>query len=717
LERLIYTAYTPFMKKFLALILSVTSITVAESQVVQWASKVIDFSTELTPVQYSAQQILGKPNVLPSAGQNPNAWTPDRPKRKESIKVGFETPMQIQQVAIAESNNPSGLYRVIAYEENGQEHIIQTLVPQTIPVKGRMKNIFIEKTPYKVASIKLEFDGAALTDYFSIDAIAITDSNLPIAAIINIPELLAKGLISERLDNNVNSEYNDLNGILSPDGKTLYFSRRNHPGNIGGINDKEDIWYSTLDANGKWSLAENMGPKFNNEYPNFINAISSVTPDGKSAIMVLGNQYLKDGKKMLAGMSISNNVNGEWTAPRAVKIENDYNFNEKSHYFLANTRMALLMSVEREDSYGDRDLYVSFPKNDSVWSEPVNLGRTINTATEDASPFLAADNKTLYFSSKGFSGYGGADIYRSVRLDDTWTNWSEPENLGSEVNSKFDDLFFNIPASSEFAYFSKGVAENNVDIFRLKIPVFMLPDPVVLVKGKLIDAKTGKPLGAKVIYESLHDGKQVGIVQSDPVTGAYEIQLPVGSLYGVRAEAKDHLSTNQNLDLRRIAYGPISQDVKLTPTEAVVVSGKHVDGKPVDGKPVDGKPVDIAPIEVTPIEENARIPLNNIFFAFDTSILSQESFPELNRIVGLMNERPTLQVEIAGHTDNLGPARYNMKLSERRAKAVTNYLVKKGVSQERINTTFFGESKPVDTTNTKAGNAKNRRVEFKIVKM
>jgi outer membrane protein OmpA-like peptidoglycan-associated protein len=433
--------------------------------------------------------------------------------------------------------------------------------------------------------------------------------------------------------------------------------------------------------------------------------------------MVLGNQYLKDGKKMLAGMSISNNVNGEWTAPRAVKIENDYNFNEKSHYFLANTRMALLMSVEREDSYGDRDIYVSFPKNDSVWSEPVNLGRTINTATEDASPFLAADNKTLYFSSKGFSGYGGTDIYRSVRLDDTWTNWSEPENLGSEVNSKFDDLFFNIPASSEFAYFSKGVAENNVDIFRLKIPVFMLPDPVVLVKGKLIDAKTGKPIGAKVIYESLPDGKQVGTVQSDPVTGEYEIQLPVGSMYGVRAEAKDHLSTNQNLDLRRIAYGPISRDVKLTPTDAVVVDGKPVDGKPVVGKPLEGKPGDIAPIEVTPIAENTKILLNNIFFAFATSTLSQKSFPELNRIVGLMSERPTLQVEIAGHTDNLGPDSYNLKLSERRAKAVTNYLVKKGVSHERISTTFFGESKPVDTTNTKAGNAKNRRVEFKIVKM
>jgi outer membrane protein OmpA-like peptidoglycan-associated protein len=149
----------------------------------------------------------------------------------------------------------------------------------------------------------------------------------------------------------------------------------------------------------------------------------------------------------------------------------------------------------------------------------------------------------------------------------------------------------------------------------------------------------------------------------------------------------------------------------------VVVDGKPVDGKPVVGKPLEGKPGDIAPIEVTPIAENTKILLNNIFFAFATSTLSQKSFPELNRIVGLMSERPTLQVEIAGHTDNLGPDSYNLKLSERRAKAVTNYLVKKGVSHERISTTFFGESKPVDTTNTKAGKAKNRRVEFKIVKM
>jgi OmpA-OmpF porin, OOP family len=664
----------------------------AFGQTVQWASKVIEFSTELTPVQYSAVQILGKPNVLPATGQNPNAWTPDKPKRKEFVKVGFATPMQIQQIAIAESNNPSALFKITAYEENGKEHVLQTLNPQAIPLKGRMRNVFVERTAFKVTAVRLDFDGAALADYFSIDAIAITDSKLPIAAIVNIPELMAKGLISDHLDANVNSEYDDLNGILSPDGKTLYFSRRNHPGNMGGVNDKEDIWYSTLDANGKWNLAQNMGPKFNNEHPNFINAITSVTPDGKAAVMVLGNQYINGGKKMLAGMSISNNVNGEWTSPKPVKIANDYNYNEKSHYFLSNTRKSLLMSVERDDSFGDRDIYVSFATNDSVWSEPLNLGKNLNSAAEDASPFLAADDKTLYFSSKGFSGFGGLDIYRSVRLDDTWTSWSEPENLGPEVNSKFDDLFFNIPASSDYAYFSKGVADNNADIFRLKMPVFMLPDPVVLVKGKLIDAKTGKPLGSKVIYEDLATGKEIGVAQSNPETGEYEILLPVGKKYGVRAEAKDHISTNQNLDLTKIAYGPVKQDLKLAPAE-------------------------VSPIEVTPIAENSVIPLNNIFFEFDKSVLTSESFPELNRIVTLMNERPTMTVEIAGHTDQVGPENYNMMLSEKRAKSVTKFLVEKGVSKDRISTTFFGETKPIDLTNTKEGNSKNRRVEFKIIKM
>ena len=676
------------MRRLIAFVIfSVAVHSTTQGQIVQWGSKVIDFSSELTPVQYAATQILGKPNVLPAGGQNPNAWTPDKPKRKEFIKRGYDKPIEIQQIAIAESYNPSGLVNVYLYDQADREYLVHTFNPMSIPLQGRMLNVFVEKTPYKVAAVKLEFDGAALPDYFSIDAVAISDSHYPIIANISIPELLSKGLIVERLDETVNSDFSELNPLLSPDGKTLYFSRRNHPENMGGVTDKEDIWYSELGADGKWSLAKNMGPKFNNENPNFINAVSA-TPDGKSVIILLGNKYQENGK-MVAGVSVSDNLNGNWSNPMPLNIENDYNFNEKANYFMANTRKALLMSVERDDSRGDRDLYVSFQKNDSLWTAPLNLGDIINTAGEESAPFLASDNVTLYFSSNGFSGFGGADVYMTKRLDDTWTNWSEPENMGPDINTKLNDLFFNIPSTSEYAYYSREVAVDNADVYRVKLPVFMSPEPTVVVRGKLIDSKTGKPIAAKIIYEQLPEGKEIGIAQSDPETGEYEIHLPGGYLYGVRAEADGHISSNQNLDLTKVTKdGEIrSQNIRLDP------------------------------LELAKIEPDASISLNNIFFDFDKSTLKAESFPELNRIVKLMSERPTLEVEISGHADATGPEEYNMDLSKRRAQSVVRYLTDKEVATTRIKVSFFGETKPIETNATREGRSKNRRVEFKILKL
>lgn len=684
---MIRTLYLLLMKRYLlTLLVGLFAAHQGHSQVVQWASKVIDFSSELTPVQYSAQQALGKPNVMPAGGQNPNAWTPDKPKRLEFLKLGYATPMQIQQVAIAESHNPSALFKVYLYEENGTEHLVKSFNPQSIPFKGRMLTFFMEKTPYKVAAVKLEFDGEALNDYFSIDAVAISDVHIPIIADISIPELLSQGLVIEQLDKSVNSDYSEMNPLLSPDGKIMYFSRKNHPENMGGVNDKEDIWFSELGPDGKWMLAKNMGPQFNNEGPNFVNAVGT-TPDGQ-AVLILGNKYLPNGK-MLAGVSISNSVNGSWTKPMAINIENDYNFNERANYFLANTRKSLLMSVEREDSRGGRDLYVSFQKKDSAWTEPLNLGSVLNTANDESAPFLASDDKTLYFSSNGFSGFGGADVYVSTRLDDTWTNWSEPQNMGPDINSKLDDLFFNVPSTSEFAYYSRGVTEDNSDIFRVKLPIYKNPEPVVIVRGKLVDGKTGKPIGAKIIYERLSDGKEVGVAYSNSETGEYEIHLPGGQKYGVRAEAPGHISESQNLDL----------------------TGVTKDGA------IETRDMRLAPIEVTTIAPDVSITLNNIFFDFDKSVLKSESFPELNRLVQLMNENPAMTVEIAGHTDSVGPEEYNMRLSESRAKSVSRYLSEKGIVKDRITTVFFGESKPKESNATKEGRQKNRRVEFKIVKL
>jgi OmpA-OmpF porin, OOP family len=675
------------MKKILPCLLFIGMSSIAGAQEVQWADSVLDFSSELTPVQYSAHQALGKPNVLPAGGQNANAWTPNKPNRKEFIKLGYGHPINIRQVAIAESNNPSALYRVLLYDESGNEHELNVLNPSSIPLRGRMLNIFTEQTPYKVAAVKLEFDGAAVPEYFAIDAVAITDSNYPIIADIPRPQLLASGIVIEALDDKVNSDVSELNPLLSPDGKTLYFSRRNHPENVGGVKDVEDIWYSELDSTGHWQLARNMR-QFNNSGPNFINTINSVTPDGKSAIILLGNKYLDNGK-MMAGVSISSNIGGNWSKPVALEIKNDYNFSEKANYFLANNRKTLLMSVEREDSRGGRDLYVTFMQSDSTWSEPINLGDVINSAGEESAPFLAMDDKTLYFSSNGFSGYGGSDIYVTKRLDDTWTNWSDPENLGPDINSTLEDLFFNIPANSEFAYYSRGVSENNTDIYRVKLPILRSPEPWVTVRGKIVDSESGQPIGAKIVYERLPDGQETGIAQTNPQSGEYEIRLPGGNLYGIRAEAPDRISESQNLDLTDITADKV----------------------------IDNKDFMLDPIKVSPIAENVTVVMNNVFFDFDKSIIKPESFPELDRVISLMKTRKDMQIEVAGHTDSMGPEWYNQALSKRRAEAIVAYLSAHGIDLNRLKAVYYGESKPVESNETPEGRSKNRRVEFKILKL
>ncbi len=150
-------------KTLLILCLALAGIQFSHGQTVEWASKVIDFSSQLTPIQYSAQQALGEPNVLPAGGQNPGAWTPDKPKRAEFIKLGYATPIHVQQIAIAESYNPGALYRVYIYDEGGKEYLVNTFNPMSVPLQGRMLNVFLEKTSYKVSAVKLEFDGSAST--------------------------------------------------------------------------------------------------------------------------------------------------------------------------------------------------------------------------------------------------------------------------------------------------------------------------------------------------------------------------------------------------------------------------------------------------------------------------------------------------------------------------------------------------------------------------
>ncbi len=666
------------LRRIVFSVLLVFVFTHIQAQNVQWASKVIEFSSELTSVQYAASQVLGKPNALPAGGENPTAWTPDKANKKEFIKVGFDKPMQIAQIAIGESYNPSTIKEIYAYDSEDNEYKIFSFIPGPKRVKSRMLTVFIDKTDYEVHAIKIVMDGAFVKGYYSIDAIGISEAQGLIEAKINLAKNLQEGVERVRLSDSVNSPYKELRPLMSPDGKTMYFSRRNHPGNVNGEKDDEDIWYSELDTiSGEWKKAINIGKGLNNKGPNFVSAI---TPDGNAVVLMLGNKYRKNGK-MLAGVSVSTRVEENWTAPTSQEIENDYNYSPKANYFMANNRKVMLMSVERDDSYGDRDLYISYLKDDNTWSEPENMGKTINTAAEESSPFLAADDKTLYFSSKGFSGYGGDDLFITRRLDSTWTNWSEPQNLGPDFNTPDDDQFFMITPSGEYAYYSRGDKNVDMDIYRFKMPVVYKPDPVILVKGRVINAKTNEPLDAKIIYEQLNTGVEVGFTNSNPETGEYQILLPAGVNYGFLALKNEFIPLSENIDLTDVKeYKEIERDLYLVP-----------------------------------IEVGVPVRLNNVFFDFDKSTLRKESFPELDRVVTLMKENPKLKVEIAGHTDWKGTDEYNQKLSQQRTNSVVKYLVDKGIANARLVPKGYGEKQPIATNATDEGRQKNRRVEFVVL--
>jgi hypothetical protein len=263
------------------------------------------------------------------------------------------------------------------------------------------------------------------------------------------------------LNRAINSPYAELKPALTPDGNRLYFSRVFHPDNTLGQNDNEDIWYAERDkVSNVWSEPVRMSGVLNNEGPNFINNVS-MTGD----TIILGNQYLKKGK-MRAGLSYSVNMNGQWTAPTPIHIQDDYNMSAHANSFVSLKSGVIISAIERAETYGKRDLYVSF-WNGTLATEPINMGSVINTDLEESSPYLSSDNKTLYFASKGHAGYGGYDIYVSTRLDESWTNWSEPRNLGPAVNGALNDEFFSISHCGQYAVFSKQVSVHNTDLFKI----------------------------------------------------------------------------------------------------------------------------------------------------------------------------------------------------------------------------------------------------------
>ena len=477
----------------------------------------------------------------------------------------------------------------------------------------------------------------------------------------------------ENLGRNVNSRASEYGAVITPDGSTLYFTRSGTRQNRGGARD-EDIWVSVAGPLQSWTPAVNLR-ELNNRQSN---AVISVTPDGNT--LLLHGEYSYG--EWTTAASLTHRTERGWSQPEALRIDDFYNRSQYMQSFLANDGQTLLMAIERDEGVGQHDIYISFLKEDGSWTRPKNLGGQINTTGADDSPFLASDGKTLYFSSNGHGGEGGHDIFMSRRLDDSWTRWSKPVNLGPPVNTKGEDIFFFIPASGDLAYFASersGFGYN--DIFRVLLPKEVRPTPVVLISGVVRDQSTGKPLGALIRYERLSDGSVAGRARSDPATGAYKITLPAGENYGFRAEAEGYIAIGDNIDLSDLKeYREIERD-----------------------------------LELVPLRSGALVRLNNIFFDVGRSRLRPTSFPELRRLVDLMKSRPTMNVEVLGHTDSVGTNQSNQLLSQNRAQAVADYLTQKGITEARLKVIGYGEERPTATNETAAGRGLNRRVEIRIL--
>lgn len=519
----------------------------------------------------------------------------------------------------------------------------------------------------------------------------------------------------ESIGSAVNTEYSELNPVMSPDGKTLYFGRKNHPQNRFGmagteqIAGSQDIWYSES-LMGAWTTARRMSESLNRDQ---YNTIYSISPDGQT-ILVKG-AYV-NGQYETRGFSITKKSAAGWEIPKKLDIPKYEKLSRgKNEYgYLSNDGKVLLMAFSEKKNSDEDDIYASFLEKDGSWSEPMNLGDDVNTNFTETTPFLAADGKTLYFSSNREGGKGSNDIWVCKRKDETWIHWTEPTNIGEPINTDQYDAYYTISAAGDYAYFiSSNNSVGKKDIFRLKLdqpkpietplttstpmvggdkkpqpekPKDIKSEPVVLVSGKVIDGKTGKvPKNAQIIYEDLTNGKELGIATPDPITGIYKVVLPYGKNYGITTKIDGYVGTSQNIDLSKIT------------------NNKYLE--------IEGKDMTVKPVEV-----GVKVEMNNIFFEFGKAALKSESYPELNRIATFFKSNTKIISEISGHTDNVGSDEVNYKLSQERAAVVRNYLLTQGVPAERLTAKGYGKTRPKVANDSPENQSINRRVEFEILK-
>ena len=498
---------------------------------------------------------------------------------------------------------------------------------------------------------------------------------------------------------NINSEYDEQNPVLSPDGQVLYFTRSNHAENAGGALDKGDIWYSELLPDHSWSVPKN-ARKLNNKG---WNGVIGFSPDGST--IYLHNHYTEQNNLVKTqGIAKAERRATGWSAPEDINIPYFKNLSAIQGGSISKDGKVLVLSIESYATKGAEDIYVVLKKSGNQWGEPKNLGSNVNTKFQEFTPFLAADNQTLYFSSNGRGGKGSSDVFVTKRLDDSWTNWSTPQGI-DEVNTKGRELGYRL--YKDFAIYSsttssdgysdlKIYTEKPLDsIMAVKEPEVeldsgiriveanketMVAGPDITIYGKVKDVNTQTHIDAIITIEHKEDDFKKEVATADD-NGYYSLSVPAAGIYEVRIDAPGYISKRETLDV-------YTREMKVVEMN----------------------------YELQPISVGTTVNLKNVLFQQSTANILDTSYEELDLVVDIMKQNPSMKIRLEGHTDNRGVDKHNQRLSKKRVEAVEEYLVKKGISSNRISGRGYGGSRPIADNEDPEQRKLNRRVEFTIVK-
>lgn len=653
------------------------------AQDVLWANKLLDFTDRFQLENNFSEYALGLPSVYPNSDLN-DPHDPysegylvhfENTKKENVIEVGFVKPLIARQILIGGIFNEGTIKEIYVILKDNVRKLVYSNVTKISKTKFKSFSAFMPTNT--VYGLKIVLDHSKINSWNLIKGIGITNDEKQYRIEPDLIEDTTHKHKKEIVGENINSkDCFEFSPKIAPDGKSMYFVKECEN------QTDQDIWYSQKDSiSGKWMEAKNVGAPLNNKGHNFV---ASISPDGQT--LIVGNRYNPDGTESGDGVSISRkNENGEWTIPVPIDIPNYKNKNDHSNFYLNANNDVLLIAKEDEKSLGELDLYVSiYSKLNKNWSETINLGKKINTPYAEDYPYLAVDGKTLYFSSKGQVGYGGHDIYMSTRLDDSWTNWSKPQNLGPFVNTKADDKGFSIASEGDHAFFNSAGFNSDLhhmDIYRIDLPKILHQTPRILLSGVCMDARTKAPLRAVVTLKNKQD-EAVAFCSSNPKTGAYILSVPHGVKYLVLGEALEYFKYKEELD--------------LTPKFDKLESTYNVEMKGF-------------------LDTGIVVKMENIQFGYNIATILESSYESLNKVADIMRQQSRSVFEIDGHTDNVGSVEMNQKLSEDRATAVITYLTQRGIKAVRFKMKGNGETLPIASNETEEGRSLNRRVEFKVV--